>query len=84
MNLCPEFSDTVAILCEPGVEVLEGSLASSVYLLTGVKRVVVLVDGIVGQMHEVLVLWGEKGEGGGKGERGRRGWEGGEERGERR
>ena len=56
MNLCPHFPDTVAIVCQPFVEVLKCPFASSVHLLTAIKLITMLVDGVVSQMHEMVIL----------------------------
>ena len=58
MYLGPELPHTVTILPQPSVEVLQSPLAALVHLLAVVKGITVLVDGVVSQMHEMLVLQG--------------------------
>lgn len=60
MYLSPKLGHIVLVLSEPGVEELQSPLASPVHSLIAVERVTVLVDGVVGQMHEVFALMHEK------------------------
>ena len=59
MYLSPKLRHIVLVFGEPGVEELQRPLAPPVHRLTVVERVTVFVDGVVGQVHEVLALMHE-------------------------
>ena len=52
----PHFSYIVSIVSQPSIEVLDGSLASFVIVLTRVKPLTMLVDRVVCQVHKLLML----------------------------
>ena len=77
LNVMPYLVHVVSVIPEPLVDSGDATLAARVIIMDKLRAV--LVDGIVGQMHTLLTLWGErKREGGRKreGERERRdgGW----------
>ena len=52
----PHITDIVAIANKPSIEVFDGSLCSLVKVLIVIKTLAVFVDGVVGQVHVLLLL----------------------------
>lgn len=59
-DIAPELFHVVVVAAEELGEPADGPLAALVHRFVALKVLIVFVDGVVGQVHVELALWGQK------------------------